>query len=188
MRKVRESFGPPTVPPATRLFYGPELTLRGLVLNGQRLEFENAARNFMRLTAGEGYGSCPYLYAWDGETWVRRGKVIHSANSKEKEMSQRISFSGLVAKFSLREEELEVSHIDRARPELDLLDGRRIELLPDAAVLTQADGVYATIWAWDTLEFAFQLPGDLKPEAVTRSTLEITGYYQPYSTMRIGHR
>jgi hypothetical protein len=188
LRKVRESFGPPTVPAAASFFFGPELTLRGLVLNGQRLEFENAARNFMRLTAGEGYGSCPYLYAWDGVAWVRRGKVIHDANSKEKEASQHISFSGLISKFRLREEELEVSHINRARLALDLADGRRIELHPDAVALVEADGLYATIWAWETLEFEFRVPPDLTPEAVARSTLEITGYYQPYSSMRVGQR
>jgi hypothetical protein len=176
------------VPPSNPFFYGPELTLRGLVLNGQRLEFETAARNFMRLTAGEGYGSCPYLYAWDGETWVRRGKVIHAANAKEKEMSQQISFAGPVSKFRLREEELEVSHIDRARLALDFADGRRIELRPDVEKLAEADGVYATIWAWDTLEFAFTLPPEVASEAVVRPTLEITGYYRPYSRMLLGRR
>jgi len=188
LRKVRESFRPPTVPPSNLFSYGPELTLRGLVLGGQRLEFENAARNLMRLTAGEGYGSCPYLYAWDGESWVRRGKVIHAANAKEKEMSQQISFPALVSRFRLREEELEVSYINRARLVLDLAGGRQIVLLPDAAALAETDGVYATIWAWETLELAFPLPDNLDPQQVVRSTLEITGYYRPYSSMLVGQR
>jgi hypothetical protein len=176
------------VPSFAAYFYGPELDLRGLVLNGRRLDFESASRNFMRLTAGEGYGSCPYLYAFDGETWVRRGKVIHTANGRERETTQRVSLAGLTTKFRLSEEELEVSYIDEVALELDLAGGGSIVLRPDAASLAERDGRHAVIRAWETLELEFKLPPHVAAAEVERSTLAITGYYRPYSRMLIGRR
>ena len=55
--------------------------------------------------------------------WVRHGKVIDKANSKDKEMTETKTFSGFRSKFRLAEEELEVSYIDHVKLEVELKDG-----------------------------------------------------------------
>ena len=139
----------------------------------------------MQLTAGEGYGSCPYLYAWDdGEhAWVRHGKVIDKANSKDKEMTETKTFSGFRSKFRLAEEELEVSYIDHVKLEVELKDGTGITLKPNFEPMAEQDARYATIKAGDKIEFSFALPPIIKAEDVKQSTLAVTGYYRRYSDL-----
>ena len=57
--KIRESFGPPTVPDPPWFLYGPAIDMNGLTLDGQRLAFDGFARNFFNIVAGEGHGACP---------------------------------------------------------------------------------------------------------------------------------
>ena len=67
-------------------------------MDGKPIVFDQASRNFMKLTASEEGASCPYLYAWDDgqNAWVRHGKMIHEANSKDKEATETITFSASV--------------------------------------------------------------------------------------------
>lgn len=183
VKKARESFGPPTIPKHAPYIYGPELVLSGLVIRGKPLIFDQASRNFMQLTAGEGYGSCPYLYAWDEghKAWIRYGKVIDAANNKE--MTEKKTFAGFRSKFRLAEEELEVSYIDHVKLELQLHDGTVTSLSPNFAAISAQDGRYATIKAGDRIDFSFALPPIVKPEDVKQSILEITGYYRRYSDL-----
>jgi hypothetical protein len=185
IRKVRESFGPPTAPKPAAYAFGPEIQLSGLVLDGKPIVFEQASRNFMELVAGSGYGSCPYLYAWDDDQkdWVRHGKVIDAANSRDKEMTETKTFEGFRSKFRLAEEELEVSYIDHVKLEIELKDGGGMTLAPDLAAMNAKDGSYATIKAGDRIEFSFALPPSVKPADVKQSTLAITGYYRRYSDL-----
>jgi hypothetical protein len=187
VRKTRDSFGPPTVAMPPLYVYGPEIELRGVVLDGERLDFENASRNFMHLIVAGEYGSCPFLYAYDDrlKAWVDHGKIIDAARSKDKETTQTKTIAGFASKFKISEQELEVSFIDRARLTLSLVDGRNVELAPDKTELVEADGRYAVIKSGQTMEFSFALPDGLKPEDVRQSTLAITGYYQQYSRMQV---
>ena len=139
----------------------------------------------MQLTAGEGYGSCPYLYAWDDgdHAWVRYGKVIDKANRKEKEMTETKTFAGFRSKFSLAEEEPEVSYIDHAKLEVELNDGTGMTLKPNFEAMTEHDARYATVKMGEKIEFSFTLPPTIKAEDVKRSTLAITGYYRRYSDL-----
>ena len=185
IRKTRESFGPPTTPKPALYTFGPELRLTGLVMGGNQLVFDQASRNFMQLTAGEGYGSCPYLYAWDDRhnAWVRHGKVIDKADSKDKEMTETKTFEGFRSKFRLAEEELEVSYIDHVKLEVELKDGTGMTLKPNFAAMAEQDARYATIKAGDRVEFSFALPPTVKAEDVKQSTLAVTGYYRRYSDL-----
>jgi len=185
VKKLRESFGAPTVPKPVTYVYGPEVRLNGLVIGGKDIVFDQASRNFMQLTAGEGYGSCPYLYSWEeGErAWVRHGKVIHDANSKDKEMTETETFSGFRSKFRLAEDELEVSYIDHVKLEVELSDGTGMTLKPNFAAMSAQDGRYATIKAGARIEFNFTLPPTMKAGDVKQSTLAITGYYRRYSDL-----
>ena len=190
VRKVRESFGPPTTPKPATYIYGPEVALTGLVIAGKSIVFDQASRNFIQLTAGEGYGSCPYLYAWDDghDAWVRHGKVIDAANSKDKEMTEAKTFPGFRSKFRLAEEELEVSYIDHVKLEVELHDGTGMTLAPDFAAMAEQDGDYTIIKAGDRIEFSFALPPSVKAEDVKQSTLAITGYYRRYSDLMMARR
>src|ERR1700730_4557825 len=149
VRKTRESFAPPTAPKPATYAFGPELRLSGLVMGGKQLVFDQASRNFMQLTAGEGYGSCPYLYAWDDgqNVWVRHGKIIHAANSKDKEITEAKTFPGFKPKFQLAEEELEGAYTDRGGLEVELNDGTGMTLRPNLDLISAQDGRYATIKA-----------------------------------------
>ncbi len=185
VRKTRESFAPPTAPKPATYAFGPQLQLSGLVMGGKQLVFDQASRNFMQLTAGEGYGSCPYLYAWDDgqNVWVRHGKIIHAANSKDKEITEAKTFPGFKPKFRLAEEELEVSYIDHVKLEVELKDGTGMTLTPNFEAMAGQDGRYATIKAGDRIEFSFALPPTVRLEDVKQSTLAITGYYRRYSDL-----
>ena len=190
IRKHRESFGPPKIPKPATYAFGPELRLTGLVMDGKSIIFDQASRNFMRLTSYEEGASCPYLYAWDDghKTWVRHGKIIHAANSKDKETTEKITFSGFRSKFRLAEEELEVSYIDSVKLEVELGDGTGITLRPSVAPMSSQDRRYATIRAGQTIEFSFELPPTINAAAVKQSTLAVTGYYQPYSSMMMARQ
>ena len=190
VRKTRESFAPPTVPKPAIYAFGPELQLNGLVISGKQLVFDQASRNFMQLTAGEGYGSCPYLYAWDEghSAWVREGKLIDKANSKDKEMTETKTFTGFRSKFRLAEEELEVSYIDHVKLEVELKDGTGMTLRPDFEAMSAQDGRYATIKSGARIEFSFALPPNVTAADVTQSTLAVTGYYRRYSSMMMARQ
>lgn len=170
--------------------YGPEFDLKGLVVNGKQINFDSTSRNFLAITVASGTGSCPYLYAWDqrNNAWSWRGKVIHDANAKEKELTQQIVFEGYVSKFRLAEEELELSFIDQIGLTVRLIDGTQHALRPENELLMYADGKYAKIRAGQALEFHFDLPSEIKPEAVVVSTLAIRGYYQRYFVIGAAER
>lgn len=116
IRKTRDSFRAPSAPSFEDFVFGPAWELRGVSVNNHRVSLSETSRNYVEFTtvSNEG-GSCPFLYVWDQKTqkWVWRGKVIHRANAKDKETTQEVELRSLSLKFQLREEELELSFIDR---------------------------------------------------------------------------
>lgn len=183
--KVRETFGPPTVPDVPWFLYGPSIDLTGVTLGGQPLAFNGSARNFFNIVADEGYGSCPFLYSFDANDglWVSHGKFLHAASAPEREMTQRIPFSGWQSLFSIREQELEVSYIRHVNLEIVLAGERTMTLEP------RVDGTSVTvdgrivIKADRQADFSFDLPDGVSADEVKRSTLIVKGYYRPYSSM-----
>ena len=115
--------------------------------------------------------------------WVRQGKVIDKANSKDKEMTEAKIFPGFRSKFRLAEEELEVSYIDHVKLEVELNNGTGITLKPNFEAMAEQDARYATIKTGDRIEFSFALPPTVKAEDVKQSTLAVTGYYRRYSDL-----
>ena len=154
-------------------------------MGGKQIVFDQASRNFMQLTAGEGYGSCPYLYAWDDghSAWVRHGKLIDTANSKDKEMTETMTFAGFRSKFRLAEEELEVSYIDHVKLEVELKDGTGMTLRPDFEAMAAQDGAMPRSKPATGSSSALLCRRPSKPEDVKQSTLAITGYYRRYSDL-----
>jgi hypothetical protein len=180
----RESFGAPTVPSPRLYSYGPAVTLKGLSVSGTAIDFDNPLSNFLQLVAGEGYGSCPYVYAYDAaeHDWVQHGKIIDNASSPAKETTQRITIPGLATRFRISEEELELTYIRRVRLELSLADGRILTLSPKSAGKRDAADPYEKIKYGASREYLFELPAG-ETTAVLKSAFAVTGYYRRYSDL-----
>lgn len=183
--KARESFKPPVLPKMVNYAYGPEVALTGLIVNGGKIILEDAGANFLELTAGEGYGSCPYLYAYDAaaKSWIHYGKIIHNANSKANEMTEEAPQARFALRFRLSEQEAEVSFIDRAALNIALRNGEKLTLLPADDRLKAADGRYARIVAGQSMEMRFALPPGVYEADVAASSLAVTGYYRTYGSL-----
>lgn len=184
VRKLRESFKPPSYPAEADYAFGPEWTLAGVALGSEQILFATAPPNFIQITAGSETGSCPILYAFDGATWLRHGKVIYKAQSRARIDSETISFNGLIRRFRLAEEELERATITKVHLRLDLVDGRTLVLLPEGPSAT-SDEPLAVLYANDEAEIDFALPVGLQPEQVARSSLTLTGYYDRYAALLV---
>jgi hypothetical protein len=185
IRKARESFGPPQAPAIGPYIYGPEIGFKGIVVNGKPVMPDDVSRNFLELTAGEGYGSCPFLYAWDSGSseWVRYGKVIHQATDKSKEMTEEVKLHAFTTRIRLTEEELELSYIDRVALKLDMKDGSILMLKPILRTLQNKDGQYFKIYAGQKLDIDFDAPKWLDRDAVASTHVVITGYYERYTAI-----
>jgi hypothetical protein len=189
IRKVRESFKPPSYPAQSDFTFGPEWAFTGLAIGSEAIAFEATPPNVILITASSEAGSCPILYSWDTRTgtWVRHGKVLHQAQTQVREGSESVQFDGLVHRFRIVEEELERAIIRQASLQLQLSDGHILTLYPqlrsgkhpgqDAAEsLTE-------LYANDEIEITFALPVDLDPSHVVQSAFTITGYYDRYATL-----
>jgi hypothetical protein len=183
---VRKSaFLPPTRPSANIYSYGPAIVLSGISIDGAEVAFDRPLSNFFQVVAAAGYGSCPYVYAIDaGEReWVRHGKVIDNASSPAKEMTQRLDLAGLVTRFKISEEELELSFVHKVRLELALADGRTITLRPRNRLRPESPDHYDKIKYNTEREYDFDILAGVDPANVRKSTLAVTGYYLRYSSV-----
>lgn len=184
LQKARESFSAPTAPSSPSYVYGPQLDLKGILVNNEQILFAGAARNFIRLDVDDMKGSCPYLYAWNEKLshWVDYGRIIHTANSKNRKATQRLSLNGFVSKLRIAEEEQETSYIDRVRGEVEMANGTLIPLSVKGKSLEKDDVKISVIGAGETLEVEFLLPEHTNRESVKRTIVEVTGYYEPNVT------
>jgi hypothetical protein len=184
IKVTKSEFAPPSRPTPRTYSYGPALTLKGVSIGGVEVDFDRPLSNFFQIAAGSGYGSCPYLYAMDaGEReWVRHGKVIDDASSPAKEMTQQLELPGAVTRFKISEEELELTFVHKVRLELALADGRMISLRPRNRLRPESADHYDKIKYGAEREYDFDLPVDVNPANVLKSTLSVTGYYLRYST------
>jgi hypothetical protein len=181
IRKLRESFRPPSYPAHSDFAFGPEWKLAGVALDGERTVFDSIMPNFFEITASNEIGSCPILYA-RGEPdglWFRYGKVLHQARSRTAQ--QKIEFDGLVHQFRIVEEEFERSAIRDVKLDIELTDGRTLTLLPDRADLAFRRVI--ELYANDEMEINFVLPEGLKNTNVLHSQLTITGFYDRYPAL-----
>lgn len=187
LTKARESFKAPELPKVTPYLWGPEITLKGLNIDGKRVILEEMSANFLELTAGEGYGSCPFLYSYDEakSTWVSHGKVIDNADDPSKELTQDVDLTAFSTRFRLAEEELEMSEINRVVLNVTRKDGETLQLMPDDIRLKDKDDRYVRILAGRAVNISFSLPAGLKADDVASSKLSVTGYYRRYSSLNV---
>jgi hypothetical protein len=179
----RDSFGPPTTPSLRIYSYGPAVTLKGVSIAGVPIDFDRSLANFFEIAAGGGYGSCPYVYAFDeaDSEWVRHGKIIDNASTPAKETTERRALPGLATRFRIAEEELELTFVRRVRLELTLADGRVLTLKPRNRLRPEASGHYEKIKYGGARNYVFDAPAALGRASVVKSTLVITGYYIRYA-------
>ena len=182
--KQPEDFKEPFFPKVKDYAYGPEIVLRGIKVNGERLDLQGRDPNMLAMTTFCECGSCPYLHAWSDrlDRWVSYGKVIHEAQGAELQAEEEVNLTELATRFRIAERELELSHIDQVRLRLELSDGRTLELVPDIPVLNRVDGDYAEIYAGGSVEFEFALPEAIAKEDIRSSSLSVNGYYQLYTS------
>jgi hypothetical protein len=180
----RDSFGPPTQPSPRPYSFGPAVTLKGVSVSGNMVDFDNPLSNFLQLVAGSGYGSCPYVYAYNDSVrdWVRHGKIIDNASSPAKETTQRLEIPGLTTRFRISEEELELTYVRKVRLELSFEDGRTVILSPMNAREHDGADPYDRIKYGESHEYLFSAPAD-EASRVLKSTLVVTGYYMRYADL-----
>lgn len=161
--------------------WGPQLNVGGIVVGGRRLQLEGRAANFLHVTTSCACGSCPYLYAWDEGVgdWVNSGVMLEWANSPTKAMWDWRKFEGAVLRFQVREEEAETTLIEGAGLDIELLDGRRIQLQP----LNDAATASVELMFNDCMEYSFALPSGVKATEVSSSTFRLLGHYQRYTDL-----
>jgi hypothetical protein len=183
LRIRRDSFRPPSVPSLRFYSYGPAIDLKGIGVSGQPLEFDRPLANFIEIAAYAPVGSCPYVFSYDDQEqeWIRHGKIIDNASAPEKETTGQIRRDGLVTRFKIGEEDPEMTFVHRVRLELTLDDGNTLVLMPRNRFRPESAGHYDRIKYGAEREYDFDLPVDVNPADVLRSTLAVTGYYLRYS-------
>lgn len=191
IRKVRESFKPPSYPTQSDFAFGPEWALGGFAIGGETVMFDATPPNVIQITASNEAGSCPILYSWDAgaATWIRHGKVLHKAQTNVREARETVQFNGLVHRFRIAEEELERATIRQMSLWLELDDGRTLALRPEAQLVghaaQHAADFVAELYANDEIEIRFTLPEDLDAAKVIRSSFTVSGYYDRYPALLV---
>jgi hypothetical protein len=159
--------------------------VNGLVVNNKTVKLAEHADNSVDVTIGSGFGSCPYLLAWDetDREWVNQGKVLDAGKGKSGEYSEAKTFEGFRARFRIEEREPEIAYIDHAELVASLKNGETLTLKSGNNQLADRDGDYLELMWGEGVELAFTLPEGVAAEDVTESRLTLTGYYERYSNL-----
>jgi hypothetical protein len=165
--------------------FGPEIAVKGVSVNGIRVDLERGPASFIELVIADARGSCPYLLAWDGaqRDWTNHGKVLHRANSRELEYTETITIAGFVPRFRIEEREPEVALLDHVELAVTLGSGETLTLAAQDARLRARDGDRVQLLWGEAIELVFRLPERISEDDVVDSRLALTGFYQRYSSL-----
>ncbi len=165
--------------------YGPEVLLKGIEVNGERLDLEGQSSNFVSLTTGDDGGSCPYLHVWSSELndYINTGKMLDKANGVGLEQSDQRRFEGFKSRFRIHEREPELAHIDQASLMIELKNGKQQILKPDVEDLAKLDQKRLKLGYGEYVDLRFALPAGTKEKEVAHSTITLTGYYERYGEL-----
>lgn len=192
--KTWDSFQSPSIPEAADYAYGPQIALHGLTVDKSNYVLQGLAPNSVAtdnflpndaldfninkivIWKAPPGACCPVLYAWNEESreWVYSRKVLHLANGREWQATDRVAFDLLKTCFRIVEREPEASFVDRVKLILTLRDGRNVQLDPRQAMVP-------FILANSAFEIHFDLPVAISPREVVKSEFELSGYYRRYS-------
>ena len=107
--------------------------------------------------------------------------MIVRANDASKKKSETIVFAGLKNRFQLREEELEITYLDRVVLTLHLEDGRTVTRRSGTGKLASTDDDFLLLHPGQVAELVFDT-GGIELDAVKESALTVTGFYRPFSS------
>ena len=114
--------------------------------------------------------------------WIDHGKVLHKAKSVQDKYTETMTFPGLRYRFRVHEREPEIAFIDKAELVITLNNGNIFSIISKNPALGECDGQYVKLYWGQSVEFEFTLPEGTDRKAVIESILNLTGYYEPYST------
>jgi hypothetical protein len=165
------------VPSRRAYFFGPQLTVQGVIIQGNRIAFNQQSSNYSDVVVSREGLSCPFLMAWDEKLgrWIDHGKILDKAPSAEREYSEVKSFPGFQSKFRIEEREPEIAFVRSPELLVVLKDNRTIRL--------QRKGDHVMLYWGDKAEISFQLPDDIPETSVIETRLILRGYYQRYSAL-----
>ena len=190
IQKSRGSFGKPSIPAMTPYVYGPEIAFKGFTVDNHEIIPDGTLRNFLALTVGTEGGSCPHLYAWDiaRNAWARYRKVIHKGNGQSHEMTEEVRLNSFTTRLRLAEKKLELAALNSVALRLDLKNKTSILLYAPLPALRRSDDRYVRLYAGDIIDLQFEPPKWLDPRDVEETTAIVSGYYDPYSRIRLSRQ
>ncbi len=121
--------------------------------------------------------SCPYLYVWNGNDYVKVTEVIQDIVGKKAEGTSKtkIAHKQIInnkLKIRIQEEKDETSYLNGV-----VLKVGNETYFPVQTSLKNVDNDYLTLNKGEMVEITFELNGNISPE--TPIFLETTGYYEP---------
>ena len=126
--------------------------------------------------------SCPWLYVFDGNKFVKKTEIIKDVVGKENKQTNlyQLEASSVIdgkLKLKIQEEKDEISYLDKIALKVNgvyypalLSDGNKHSLL------LKEDNEYLTLVKGENIELEFLIPTNIKIESIE---LEATGYYEP---------
>jgi hypothetical protein len=165
--------------------YGPTLTVTGASVNSKRIDF--AARpvaNFLELTASQEGASCPYLLSWDDSDheWISDGKILQRGQGRANAYTDTVTFPDLRTRFRIEEREPELAHLQSVKLVVEFGDGSTQTFSPAQPAAVSGDGEISLMWG-EAADISFAVPNTVNAKDVRQSRLQVSGYYERYSSL-----
>lgn len=173
------------VPLLKTYVYGPDVSIGGVVINGERIDFTQRSANFVDLVMSREGLSCPYLMSWDVQRgkWVVRRKILDKAPDKQREYTDVERFPGFQSRFRIEEREPEVAFLKAPALTVTLNSGEVLTLEPVKIERAEREGDYYTLYWGDAMDVEFRLPDGIAAQQVLETRFAVPGYYRRYPNL-----
>ena len=171
--------GGPPAPPTLVMYYGPVATVSAVEVDGRLQPVREFDPARLVIKGDIKIGSCPFVYtrSESSQEWVREGTILFGVHSPRLERWDEIALSDFDGSVLIREEELEVSHLDAAELRLTCPGQNPRTFIPnDAGAVTEKDGEYLSLGPGNELLLQFDLEEVPRP---CKAVLAVFGYYEP---------
>jgi hypothetical protein len=173
------------VPLLKTYVYGPDISISGVIINGERIDFTQRSANFVDLVMSREGLSCPYLMTWDEQQgkWVVRRKILDKAPDKQREYTDVERFPGFQSHFRIEEREPEVAFLKAPVLTVALDSGEVLTLRQVKIDRAEREGEYYTLYWGDAMDIEFRLPDGIAAQRVLETRLAVPGYYRRYPNL-----